>query len=101
MISNLPFPAQKKPFKKKDEKWQKMCVQSAEALALWRESSLRKSYRNKRINYNLYSDILDPSDIEKTTNPLGVLGLNAPAKMQNYPICNPKIDLLVGESLIL
>lgn len=92
------FPSQKKPYSQKGEKWRKECADAGEGMALWRNEGLRKSYHNKRINYDLYSDILDQSDVERICNPLGVLGLNAPAKMQNYPICNPKIDLLVGES---
>lgn len=94
-----PFPTQKKPYNQKNDQWRKDCVDAAEQYSIWRNQGLRKSYQNKRTNYNLYSDILDPSDIEKICNPLGVLGLNAPAKMQNYPICNPKIDVLVGESI--
>lgn len=94
-----PFPAQKLPFSKKGKPWRKNCVDAAESYSMWKDSGLRKSYYNKNINYNLYSDILDPNDIEKICNPLGILGLNAPAKLQNYPICNPKIDVLVGEAI--
>jgi len=93
------FPSQKRPMSQKNEQWRKDCINGAEFNSLWRDSGIRQSYRNKKINYDLYSDILDVSDIEKICNPLGVMGLNAPAKMQNYPVCNPKIDLLVGESI--
>src|SRR5688572_22313941 len=100
-MNNLitPFPTQKKPFSQKNEKWRRDCVDAAESYSMWKDSGLRKSYFNKVTNYNLYSDILDVNDIEKICNPLGILGLNAPAKIQNYPICNPKIDVLVGESI--
>lgn len=94
----LLFPSQKKSFAQKNEKWRKACVDAGEGLALYNNSGLRKSYYTKKTNYNLYSDILDQEDIERTCNPLGVLGMDSPAKMQNYPISNPKIDLLVGES---
>lgn len=94
-----PFPSQKKSYKEKNLKWMKDCVDAGESYSMWRDQGLRKSYYNKKTNFNLYSDILDPTDIEKTCNPFGVLGLQAPAKMQNYPICNPKIDVLVGESI--
>jgi hypothetical protein len=97
--SNIKFPAQKKSMASKTKKWRKECVNGGEAAAIWRNEGLRQAYRTKRVNYDLYSDILDQKDIEKICNPLGVVGLNAPAKMQNYPICNPKIDLLVGESI--
>lgn len=99
MNLGITFPSQKRPYSKKTKQWRKDCTDAGESYALWRDSGLRKSNYNKRVNYNLYSDILDQNDIEKTCNPLGILGLNAPAKMQNYPICNPKIDVLVGESI--
>jgi|TARA_R110000787_G_scaffold40193_4_gene100161 hypothetical protein len=94
----LLFPSQKKSFAQKNEQWRKDCIDAGEGLALYNNSGIRKSYYTKKTNYNLYSDILDQSDIERTCNPLGVLGMDSPAKMQNYPISNPKIDLLVGES---
>lgn len=97
--SNIVFPAQKKSYNQKNESWRKECVDGAEQACIWKNEGLRKSFYTKRINYNLYSDILDQRDIENIVNPFGIMGLKAPAKMQNYPICNPKIDLLVGESI--
>lgn len=93
------FPAQKKSRTQKNKAWRKACVNGGEQLALFADDGVRTAYRNKVINYNLYSDILDQADVEKICNPMGTLGMNSPAKMQNYPICNPKIDLLVGESI--
>ena len=101
MLTNLNynFPAQKKPTKSKNDEWRRNCVNGGETASMWKSIGLRSSIQNKRTNYDLYSDILDQADVEKIVNPLGVMGLTAPAKMQNYPICNPKIDLLVGESI--
>lgn len=93
------FPAQKKMLSQKHEIWRKQCVDSGEQACLWRNEGIRTSVYNKKINYDLYSDILDQADVEKVCNPMKIAGLQAPAKMQNYPICNPKIDLLVGESI--
>jgi len=97
--SKSDFPSQKKSLAQKNKQWRKNCVDAGENSCLFINDGIRKSYRNKRINYDLYSDILDQSDIEQVCNPLGVLGMEAPAKVQNYPICNPKIDLLVGEAI--
>lgn len=97
--TDITMPAQKKTKAQKNDQWRKDCVNGGEAASIWRNEGIRQSYQNKRINYDLYSDILDQTDIERICNPLGVMGLNSPAKMQNYPICNPKIDLLVGESI--
>lgn len=93
------FPSQKKPSSKKGKQWRQQCVDAGENQVVYTNEGFRKSLSNKIINYNLYSDILDQRDIERTCNPHRLTGLNAPAKMQNYPISNPKIDLLVGESI--
>ncbi len=97
--TNTDFPSQKKKRSQKNEQWRRNCVDGAENLAVYASDSVRTSFINKRINFDLYSDILDQADIEKICNPMGTLGLSSVAKMQNYPICNPKIDLLVGESI--
>lgn len=97
--TNVTFPAQKKTYAEKNEEWRRKCVDAGEGICVWRNQTLRNSAYRKRVNYNLYSDILDQQDIEAICNPFGIEGLKAPAKMQNYPIANPKIDLLVGESI--
>lgn len=97
--TNANFPSQKKSRAQKTKDWRKKCVDGAEQLALFADDGVRASYRNKKINYDLYSDILDQEDVEKICNPMRTPGMTMPAKMQNYPICNPKIDLLVGESI--
>lgn len=94
------FPSQKKSLSQKTKKWRKQSVEGAIALALNRDEGVRASYKNKVTNFNLYSDILDPDDVEKICNPSGLTGkMTAPAKLQNMPIANPKIDLLFGESI--
>ena len=94
------FPAQKKPRKQKNREWRIQNIKAAEEYLLRRHLGFRQTLHNKIINYNLYSDILDQSDIEQISNPFRLAGsLSLPAKMQNYPIVNPKIDLLVGESV--
>ncbi len=95
----IHFPAQKKPLKQKTKEWRKQNIDAAEDFSFNRHEGLRKSAKNKQINYDLYSDILDQDDVERTCNPFKLKNLSAPAQMQNYPIANPKIDLLYGEAL--
>jgi len=95
--STLHFPTQKLSDSKKTKQWAKDCIEAAEDLAIFRHDGIRESYKNKLINYNLANDILDTSDLETVCNPMGIKEANFPAKMQNYPIANPKVDLLVGE----
>lgn len=97
MARNNHFPRQKLPTSKKNKKWREKCVDAGENVALYSDAGVRRSYWNKKTNYNLYNDILDEYDIERASNPLGLKAPSAPGKMQNYPIANPKIDKLVGE----
>lgn len=99
MDSSNIFPSQKKSTAEKGKQWRKDCINGAEHLVYYTDDSLRKSRKSKKINYDLYSDILDSTDVAKTVDPLGLESTYTPAKMQNYPICNPKIDLLVGEEI--
>jgi len=94
---NKKFPKQKLPNSKKTKKWYEECVEAAEDLALFRDPMIRQSYINKQINYDLYNDILDTKDIERACNPYGFDSDSFPAKMQNYPLVIPKIDVLIGE----
>jgi len=96
-MSYTPFPSQKKPIGSKNTKWRENCIDGAESIAIFNDEGLRKSYRTKKINYNLYADILDDDDVKKIVDPLGLDNTYTPAKMQNYPIINPKVDLLWGE----
>lgn len=91
------FPQQKKPTKQKGEKWGKDCIEAAEQIVLQDHDAIRQDWYNKKKNYDLANDILDTNDVERVTNPYKISGGTFPATMQNYPIANPKIDLLVGE----
>jgi hypothetical protein len=91
------FPRQKIATTKKNPKWGERCIEAAEDLAIFRDPLIRQSYENKQINYDLYNDILDTRDIERVCNPMGLKLDSFPAKMQNYPLVLPKIDVLVGE----
>lgn len=94
------FPPQKKPYSQKNEAWRKKNLDAADGYLMQHHRGLRKSQRNKIINFNLYSDILDPSDVEKIANPFKIKGLKtSPAEIKNYPIANPKIDVLLGEKI--
>lgn len=93
----LYFPPQKLPASKKTKKWAEKCVEAGEDIAIFRHDGIRQTYHNKLVNYNLANDLLDTKDLEKVCNPMGLKGATFPATMQNYPIANPKIDLLVGE----
>lgn len=95
MIDN--FPRQKIASGAKNLKWAKECIDKGLDLHDLSNETIRTSYRNKVVNYNLANDILDEHDVHRITNPYKIKGVSFPAKMQNYPVALPKIDLLVGE----
>lgn len=91
------FPAQKLSFSKKSENWGKECIEGALLLSLSSDDKIRQHYYNKKKNYDLYNDVIDLKDVESVCSPLGFDMNTFPATMQNYPLCNPKIKLLLGE----
>jgi hypothetical protein len=91
------FPFQKKATSAKGKQFVIDCIESGIDLAYNGSTDLIQNRKDMAINYNLRSDILDERDMEQATNPWGIKGATFPAKMQNYPIANPKIDLLIGE----
>lgn len=93
------FPSQKKSFDKKGEQWIKDCIDAAENTVLFNDASLRKSYKSKKINYDLVNNILHQDDVNKISDPFGLQADSFAAKMQNYPIMLPRINVLVGEEL--
>lgn len=103
MINNnktiIQFPVQQKSDSQKTLSWGKQCIDSADMLTVINNEKVRTSHYNKRINYNLYDDILEEADVHKICNPFGITDYSSPAKMQNYPLTNTKIQRLLGEEL--
>jgi len=91
------FPFQKRATGSKKKQFVIDCIESSIDLAYNSDSNLVQSKQTMATNYNLRADILDERDMENAVNPWGIKGATFPAKMQNYPIANPKIDLLIGE----
>lgn len=91
------FPSQKKSEKQKNKEWIKDCIDAAQNLAMFVDQGVRATRDNKIINYNLFNGILDQNDIQRMKNPLNIAADYFPAKLQHYPIANPKIQLLIGE----
>ena len=90
------FPVQKLPLSKKTQEWKESCVDGV----IGREgggfigSTGRKS--NMLTAYGLYNSEYSEEDLKYVTNPFKVED-GFPAKMQNFNIIRPKVDLLIGE----
>jgi hypothetical protein len=95
MIDKSNFPVQKLPLSKKTEVWRQAsldAVISRESGGFY--SSTRKT--NMSTWYGLYNSEYDEKDLKYVTNPFKVED-GFPAKVQNFNIIRPKIDLLIGE----
>ena len=97
LMNGNNFPEQKKSFSAKNKKWAVRCINAAERLATFSFQTIRQTFLNKQESYNLYNGILDLKMMRKEVNKYGFDNDSFPAKMQNYPIAVPKIDVLIGE----
>ena len=99
------FPRQKLSLAKKSEKWGIKNIEAGVSISQLDSqlgssdagSGLRSTFNSKRVNYDLASGLMDESDLEKSFNPMGIKGVEFPAKTQNYPIEIPKFNVLKGE----
>ena len=90
------FPSQLIPDSKKDKKW---CEHMLDAIVSHTDAvdSPENRYRLKDIrNYDIYNGDFNRDDYKYLTEQYGY---NYPARLVNYPIVQPKIDLLLGEDL--
>lgn len=90
------YPSQLIPDSKKDKKW---CEQMLDAIVNQTDhvDSPENRYRIKDIrNYDIYNGDFNRDDYKYLTEQYGY---NYPARLVNYPIVQPKIDLLLGEDL--
>jgi hypothetical protein len=92
----INFPRQKLSDAQKTDKWYKKNIDFAENLLI-SDSSLRASFKNKRINYNLRANIISPKDFERFINPDNLDLDTLPASFQHIGIENTKLNLLLGE----
>lgn len=89
------YPKQKLARADKTDKWAKECVN----WVIQASSNNRYSdYTKIKANYDLYNNIIDEKDFSYVTNPYGV-EQNFPARLHNYNIITPKINLLAGEEI--
>ena len=90
------FPIQKLPLREKTKSWKEACVDGI----VGREDSNNYSGKGRKdtmlTGYGLYNSEYDEEDLKYVTDPFHVAD-GFPARMQNFNIIRPKIDLLIGE----
>ena len=92
----INFPRQKLSDSEKTEEWYRKNLDFAENI-LSSNVGLRNSFKNKRTNYNLRANLINPLDFERFINPDQLDLDSLPASFQHIGIENNKINLLVGE----
>lgn len=92
-------PQQRLPYRQKTKQWRKDNLDYADGYSFYNNEAVRKSLRNKIINYNLYDGILDMEDLVELVNPYHMDASFIPDKIPHHPIMSPKIDLLLGEEI--
>ena len=93
------LPPQKLSYRQKDKEWRKKHLDWADTRTFRFDSPIRKSFINKRVNYNLVNGIIDMADVELIINPDSVNAGYIPTQIQHYPIINAKLNLLRGEEI--
>lgn len=93
------FPKQQLPESQKTKKWYIENVKAGVTLLNFHSSSgIRETRLNKLTNYRLANNILSHEEMAKVINPWGIEGFEFPDELQNFPLIQPKVDVLVGES---
>jgi hypothetical protein len=92
-------PRQRLPYSKKNKEWRKDNLDFSDKYSFYHDDSVRRSFKNKVINYNLYNGILDMQDLTEVINPHHLEASYVPQQIPHIPIIVPKIDLLVGEEI--
>ena len=89
----MEFPRQNIPESQKNEEWHSNTVDAIVAQS--RQNSRYLSARkNDHENYLIVNGDFDNKQFEYVTD---MYGITAPARLVNYPIILPKLDLLAGE----
>lgn len=89
----MEFPKQNIPESQKDKEWYKKCL-----LALYTGARDNERFRNERVkdyeNFDFYNGRFNIQQFEHVTS---INGITNPARLVNFPLIQPKMDLLAGE----
>lgn len=90
------FPAQYVTESDKTDEWCNSWINAIIGYMSYSDSPHKSSRINDIQNYNIYNGEIELDDFKYITEQYG---MSYPARLVNYPIISPKIDLLVGEDL--
>jgi len=95
-ISKSTFPIQKLTLSEKDQAWKEASVDAILGRKSGKGYGSSQIHENMVVAYGLYNSEYSEEDLKYVTNPFSVDD-GFPAKMQDFNIIRPKIDLLIGE----
>jgi len=92
------LPRQRIPRSEKDQEWKENTIDAIIDLCRFEPPFRREDERDAmRKAYLYYNGSIVDEDYTHVTEPYGNKRENFPAKMRNYPIIKPIVDLLIGE----
>jgi len=83
--------------KKNSKKWQEETVEAIIGLSFFGKNFFHSLSHLTQKSYDYYSGRIDMNDYSHVLRPYGKKRKNMPAKLENYNIIKPSIDLLLGE----
>lgn len=94
--ASTDIPRQRLPRREKDFEWKKKNIDAFYDISYF-SNIPGSSYDLVEKAYDLYNGVIDEEDYTHVLKPYGKQRQNFPAKLHNYPILKPIIDLLLGE----
>lgn len=91
------YPRQKLPFYRKNKAWRKSVLDWADNKSLLYNTTIRKSFYNKQINYDLVDGKLHVDDMKTVLDPYNNQAIPVSENIQNYPVIIGPLNVLVGE----
>ena len=96
MRKTAAFPSMMVSEKEKNEEWCNDVLNAIIGFMSYDDSTYQSSRNKDMGNYSVYNGSINQADYTYITEQYG---LTYPARLVNYPIITPKIDLLIGEEL--
>ena len=87
---------------KDDQAWFRQCLDQALSMSYYYDNNfsfnnIRSFRRNKIVNYNLIQGFVDTEEMARVLNPLNTKDAENYAQYKNYPIIQPRLQVLIGE----
>lgn len=90
------IPRQKLSSRQKTKEWSKECVESFIKISNFSGNQSTDRYHDHKL-YDYYNGVVEDEDYNHVLRPYGKKRSNFPAKLQNYNIIKPIVDVLLGE----